>query len=416
VSATTSGETTPTWFLLGWRRRWPDQLLPHDAVRNRWRLVPLSPRTAWRFYVRLAPRRLAIALDDIIDHMSRKTASLSLAALLLVSLVCVATLVPMPYVVMSPGVTENTLGTFKGKDVISISGHKVYPTTGHLDLTTVSVTSPDFHPRLPDIVNAWWSQEEIILPREAVYPPDQSVDAVNKQNENEMLDSQSAAIAAGLGEAGIDATAVTVKEVTAGAPAEGVLEAGDVILEVDGTKVDTASDAVDAISSLSPGDSVTLKIDRDDATKTVTVKTAESPDDPKQARIGVLLTDFNPPFDVNIDLGQDIGGPSAGLMFSLGIYDKITPGPLTGGMFIAGTGTIDMNGTVGPIGGIQQKISGAVASGATVFLAPAENCDDALGAPAVGQVNLIKVSTIDDAVQALKALTSGDTASLPRCD
>jgi PDZ domain-containing protein len=369
-----------------------------------------------RFGVERAPRRLAIARDDIINCMSRKTSSLTIAALLLVALVCIATLVPMPYVVMSPGVTENTLGTFKGKDVISISGHKVYPTTGHLDLTTVSVTSPDFHPRLPDVLNAWWSDQEIILPRDVVYPPDQSIDDVNQQNETEMLDSQSAAIAAGLAEAGIDATAVTVKEVTEGSPAEGVLRAGDVILAVNGTKVATAADAIKAISSLSPGASVTLRIERDDATKNVTIEAGASPDDPDQARIGVLLTDFNPPFDVNIELGQEIGGPSAGLMFALAVYDKITPGQLTGGRFIAGTGTIDLNGTVGPIGGIQQKISGAVASGATVFLAPADNCEEAVGAAAADQVDLIKVSTIDDAVQALEALNAGDTANIPRCD
>jgi PDZ domain-containing protein len=348
--------------------------------------------------------------------MTRKTASLTLAGLLLVVLVCIATLVPMPYVVMSPGVTENTLGQYKGNDVITISGHKTYPTTGHLDLTTVSVTSPDYHPRLPDVLNAWWSREEILLPREAVYPAGQSVADVNKQNETEMLDSQSAAIAAGLGEAGIDATMPTVKEVTKGSPAEGILESGDVIRTVDGAKIATADDAVKAISSLPPGSTVRVGIDRDGKKETVEVVTGESPDSPDQSRIGVLLTDFNPPFDVNIDLGQDIGGPSAGLMFSLGIYDKLTPGSLTDGRFIAGTGTIDMNGTVGPIGGIQQKIAGAVDNGATVFLSPADNCNEAADAPDADQVELIKVTTLDDAVQSLTALNRGDTASIPRCD
>jgi PDZ domain-containing protein len=347
--------------------------------------------------------------------MSRKTTSLTLAGLLLVVLVCVATLVPMPYVVMSPGVTENTLGTFKGDEVITISGHRTYPTTGRLDLTTVSVTSPDYHPRLPDVLEAWWSRDEIILPREAVYPTGQTVEQVQQQNETEMLDSQQAAIAAGLGQAGVDATEPTVKEVTDGTPADGVFKVGDVIRTVDGTEIETADDAVKAISSLAPGTDVTIGIDRDGEAQEVDAVTAKSPDDPSQSRIGVLLTDFNPPFDVNIDLGQDIGGPSAGLMFSLGIYDKITPGALTDGRFVAGTGTIDMNGNVGPIGGIQQKIAGAVDSGATVFLAPADNCAEAAEAPDADDVELIKVTTIDDAVQALTALAAGDTGAIPRC-
>lgn len=347
--------------------------------------------------------------------MSRKTTGLAVAGFLLVALVCVAALVPMPYVVMSPGLTENTLGSFDGEPVITISGHRTYPTSGHLDLTTVSVTSPDYRPRLPDVLNAWWSDDQIILPRDVVYPPDQSVDDVNQQNAAEMMSSQESAIVAGLAQAGVDATRPTVKAVAKDSPAEGLLKVDDVIVEVDGEKVDSSADVVKAITALEPGASVDLVVDRDGRQRSVTVVAGENPDDPDQARVGIELTDFNPPFDVDIELGQDIGGPSAGLMFSLGIYDKLTPASLTDGRFIAGTGTIDMFGNVGPIGGIQQKIAGAVDSGAEVFLAPAANCDEALGASSVDDVELIKVETLDDAVTALEALRDGDTASLPRC-
>jgi PDZ domain-containing protein len=134
------------------------------------------------------------------------------------------------------------------------------------------------------------------------------------------------------------------------------------------------------------------------------------------SRIGVTLGEaYNPPFDVNIDLGQEIGGPSAGLMFSLAIYDKLTPGALTGGRYVAGTGTIDASGKVGPIGGIQQKLAAAEHAGAEVFLTPAKDCDHAVTSPFADDLELIKIATIDDAINGLEALDNGDDADVPRC-
>ena len=348
--------------------------------------------------------------------MSRRTASLTVASLVLVALVCVAIFVPMPYVVMSPGLTENTLGTVKGKPVIAVSGHKTYPTSGHLDLTTVSVTSPGSPSRLPDILAAWWSANEIVLPRDVVYPPEQSVQAVKKENEAAMLDSQSLAIAAGLAEAGIDSVSVTVHSVEPGAPADGVLRKGDEIVAVNGRRVDSSQDAVAAISGLAPGSRVKLMLSRDGDDRTVSVKTEASPDDESKARVGVQLSeDFDPPFDVKVTLGREIGGPSAGLIFALAIYDLITPGELTGGRYVAGTGTIDPAGAVGPIGGIQQKIAGASQNGATIFLVPADNCDEAGQSPLADEIDLVKVATMDDAVAALRAYSEGTESTLTMC-
>ena len=348
--------------------------------------------------------------------MTRRTTSLAVAGLVLAALVCVAVFVPMPYVVMSPGVTENTLGQFDGKPVITITGHPTFATTGHLDLTTVSVTSPDSHPRLPDILRAWWSADDIVLPRDVVYPPQDSVGDVQQQNKTAMLGSQSDAVAAGLAEAGVDAVEVTVQGVTTGEPADGVLRMGDEIVAVDGTVVESTQAAVSAIENLPPGSRVTLSIRRGGNDRSVVLTTVASTDDPSTSRIGVTLSDvFEPPFTVNIDLGQDIGGPSAGLMFSLGIYDLLTPGPLTGGRYIAGTGTIDMSGTVGPIGGIQQKIAGAYANGATVFLVPADNCEEAGQSSLAAKLDLVEVSTMDGAVQALQSYDNGTESELARC-
>lgn len=348
--------------------------------------------------------------------MTRRTASLTVAILLLVVLATAAFAAPLPYVVLAPGLTENTLGTVNGKPVVTISGHRTYPTGGHLDLTTVSVTSPDYHPRLPEILNAWWSPREIVLPRDAVYAPEQSVQQVEQQNQNQMLGSQRSAIVAGLTAAGFDAVDVTVASILKEAPADGVLRKGDVITAVNGTSVDSAQQVVDAVSRLSPGDSVSVGVDRGGTSRQFTMTAQPAPDDPTSARIGARLKDaYRPPFDVSIRLGQDIGGPSAGLMFSLAVYDLLTPGKLNGGRFVAGTGTIDAAGSVGVIGGIQQKIAGAYDSGARVFLVPSGDCAEATGSDLADQVELVRVATIEQAIRALQELDAGRDGAVPRC-
>ncbi|HEY7043699.1 MAG TPA: PDZ domain-containing protein [Nocardioidaceae bacterium] len=348
--------------------------------------------------------------------MTRRTITLLGAGVVLGALLLVAFFAPMPYVVMSPGLTENTLGSFDGKQVITIDGHKTYPTSGRLDLTTVSVTSPDYSPRLSEILQAWWDKDEIVIPRDVAYPPSQSVEQVQQQNRTDMLDSQQSAIAAGLGEAGIPSVYVTVSDVEKDAPANGVLKTGDLITSVDGTTIHSVDAAISGISSVEPGSDVTLGIKRNDKDEQVTITTEASEDDPSKARIGVGLGEtIDPPFTVKINLGQNIGGPSAGTMFALAIYDMITPGPLTGGRHVAGTGTITPEGRVGVIGGVQQKIAGAYREGATVFLVPAGDCAEAAKSPLADDIQLVKVETLDQAVNALEGIDSGDTSAVTPC-
>jgi PDZ domain-containing protein len=349
--------------------------------------------------------------------MNQRSTAITLAAVCLVAMFGVAFLAPMPYVLLSPGPTENTLGAFGDKPVITIDGHRQYPTTGQLRLTTVSETRADYHVRLPQVLDAWLSSDEIVVPRDVIYPPDQSVQQVQQQNTQEMLDSQQTAIVAGLGEAGIDALHVKVKSTVSNTPADGVLRAGDVITAVDGKPVTTRDDVVAAITDLAPGTPVKVTFERAGTTRTVTMRTEANPTGDSRSRIGIVLepNEFDPPFDVSINLGQNISGPSAGLIFSLAIYDKLTPGSLTGGRDIAGTGTIDVDGNVGEIGGIQQKIAGAYGDGARIFLVPAANCDEAAGSSLADDVELIKIATLDDAVDALNALNSGDTSGVTRC-
>ena len=348
--------------------------------------------------------------------MTRRATSLIVATVTLVLLVTVAFWVKLPFVVMSPGLTENTLGNFDGQPVITIEGQQTYPTKGRLDLTTVSVTRPDYRPQLPEVLKAWWSDEEAVLPEEAIYPSGRSPEEYAQEKTQQMLDSQESAVVAGLTQAGFDAMDVHVAAVQPGLPADGKLRKDDVIVAVDNVPVTTVAALIEDIKQHPVGSEITVTVLRDGKAKIVSMTTAPDDENASESRIGVSLEEvYNPPFDVNIDLGQEIGGPSAGLMFSLGIYDKLTPSPLTGGRFVAGTGTITADGEVGPIGGIQQKLAAAEHAGADVFLAPAGDCGDAAGSPYLDDFEVIKVATIDDAITGLEALNTGDTESIPRC-
>ena len=347
----------------------------------------------------------------------RSLASVSVFCLL-VALLAVAALLPVPYVTESPGPTINVLGTSKDKPIISVTGHKTYPTQGDLRLTTVSVTNPTHRIGLGEAMAAWFDGARAVYPRDVIYPPQQSADQVEKQSAVEMVSSQDTAVVAALRELGYDLpTTVKVVAVTKGAPAQGRLRAGDVITRVDGKPTTTAEAVTRGVQAAGAGTPVTLEVRRGGATRTVTVTPRTSPDDPSKALLGIQIQpSYDFPFDVKVRLGDDIGGPSAGLIFSLGVYDTLTPGSLTGGADIAGTGTIGADGRVGPIGGIQQKIVAAADAGAKIFLVPPANCDSALHADVTkDDILLVKAATLDSAVASLKAYAQDPSADLPSC-
>jgi PDZ domain-containing protein len=348
--------------------------------------------------------------------MSRRTATMALAAILLVGLLCVAWLFPVPFVAMSPGPTENTLGEIKGKPIVEVVGHKTYPTTGQLDLTTVAVTSPDQKLELLGAIGGWLDPTVAVVPRDYIYPPDQTPQQVEEQNAEQMEGSQQNAIAAALRAVGETVTdEVLVQAVVKDAPAVGKLKAGDILVTIDGTPVHTREDVVAAITKHKIGDEVEFEVRRDGKPVEVKIRTVESTDQgTKRPVVGITPANgYEFPFDVKVNLGQDIGGPSAGTMFALAIVDKLTPGPLTDGKHVAGTGVIDGTGKVGPIGGIQQKVAGARSKGATVFLVPADNCEAAAQANVKG-IQLVRVATLRDAIDALTTLSKGGK-DIPSC-
>jgi PDZ domain-containing protein len=361
--------------------------------------------------------------------MPRRTATMLASTLMLIALLCAGVFIPVPYAEMSPGPTVNTLGDHDGEPVLQISGHKTYEASGHLNMTTVRVTSADYKMNLVEAVYGWLAHDNKVVPHDTLYPDGKTEEQSTQENAEEFSQSQESAKVAALKELDVPVKSwVVVSTVVKDSPAEGELHAGDVIKSVDGTAVKQPADVAELVTRHKPGEDVTFTVvpakeqaaaEKENRTATttekVTITTAASDDTgEKRAIVGISAgTDHTFPFSIDIKLA-DVGGPSAGLMFALGIYDKLTPGDLTGGQFVAGTGTIDDDGKVGPIGGIEMKTVGARDKGAQYFLTPAGNCAAAAKDTPDG-LTLVKVDTIGDALDALKDIRSGDTGSLPSC-
>ncbi|WP_189553020.1 YlbL family protein [Streptomyces lavendofoliae] len=359
--------------------------------------------------------------------MPRRTATMLASTLVLIALLCAGVFFPVPYSEMSPGPTVNTLGEADGEPVLQISGHKTYPTSGHLNMTTVRVTGAGYRMNLVEAVYGWLAHDSVVVPHDTLYPNGKTEEQSTQENAEEFSQSQESAKVAALRQLGIPvASRVVVSSVQKDSPAEGTLHAGDVVRAVDGTPVKEPQDVAKLVTRHKPKEPVVFTIvpAKDAAaaekagrepttTQRVTVTTRTS-DEGDRAIVGIQAgTDHTFPFTVDIKLA-DVGGPSAGLMFSLGIVDKLTPGDLTGGRFVAGTGTIDDAGKVGPIGGIEMKLVGARNAGARYFLTPAENCAAAASDTPDG-LTLIKVDTIKDAVASLEKVRKGATTGLPGC-
>ena len=344
--------------------------------------------------------------------MSRRSLTLLIASVGTAVAIAVSVLVPVPYVILGPGPTLNTLGKDSaGRPLITITGHPTYPTDGHLNMVTVSYQGCQGNRfNIFTALVAWLNPHQAVVPESEICPAGQTQKQTQEQDTQEMTSSQEVATAAALTELHIPfSTQVVVVQPEKGFPAYGVLKAGDVITEVNGQPVTSQAGLTKLVYAHPAGSTLTLTISRDGQSHQVQVGTRQSGGRPV---MGVQITEeYKFPFQVKISVG-DIGGPSAGVMFALGIIDKLTKMNLTAGRFIAGTGEIEANGKVDPIGGIQQKMIGARNAGATIFLTPAANCADAKGAVPAG-MRLVKVSTLNQAVTYLEALKAGQPA--PSC-
>jgi len=349
--------------------------------------------------------------------LSRRIRTLIVSGVAFFALLILAFTMPVPYVILSPGPTCNTLGSGGDPacgtaDLIKVDGTTTNKVSGHLNLTTVSVTEENHRETVFNVISAWLSSDEAVIPKSAEYPPGQSQDQVNQQNANDFTESQDNAVASASCELGYPKQQGVAGVLSSGASFQKLLPA-DVLKKIDGTSVASAQDVTTALSQHAPGTTVTLDILRQTKPKTVSVKLGPPVKGRTGGSLGITFgTVCQFPFSVSICGNCPIGGPSAGLMFALGIMDKVGKVDLTHGEFIAGTGEIDGQGNVSQIGGIALKMIAARNAGATVFLAPAGNCPDVAGAIPHG-LNVIKVATLHDAVTSLEALHAGK--AVPHC-
>lgn len=332
--------------------------------------------------------------------------TLGVAGALLAVLFALGATLPVPYVVLGPGPSFNTLGAIDGRQIITVTGREINESTGNLNLTTVSVAD---RLELVRAVQGWLDPEENVVPREEVFPPDQTTQETDKQNRQDFINSQNSAEAAALGELGYPVK-VVVAGVPADSPSQDRLQADDVLDTVNGTTIADTDALVTVLSALGPGDIATVGFSRLGTPMTTRITTTEATDR-DGAALGIQVSfERAAPFTIDINVA-DVGGPSAGLMLTLGILDLVGEDNLVGDLFVAGTGTIDPDGAVGPIGGIHLKILAAARLGADAFLVPATNCAEAVdGAPA--GLPLAVVSTLDDALATLADLRAGDTPPL----
>lgn len=355
-------------------------------------------------------------------RVSRRTQiGLGALAVALIALVGI-TFLPTGYVVQRPGPVYDTLGEAENADgesvpLIEVSGAETFETGGALDLTTVQVVGNREHNvSWVELAMAWVSPAKAVVPVDVIFPDGVTTEERNERNAALMTDSQHEATAAALTELGFDVqTRIMVHDLLDDSPAHDALRSGDIIVSANGTELRDVTE-LRGIIQAGAGAPVDLVIDRDGETREVTV-TPEQIDSDQGAVwvIGVtLIPDYTFPVDVTLQL-DNVGGPSAGLMFALGIIDVLTPGELNGGETVAGTGTIDASGNVGPIGGIRQKLFGARDAGASFFLAPAANCNEVVGHIPRG-LQVVRTETLQEALDALTVIADdGDVSALPAC-
>ena len=339
----------------------------------------------------------------------------TISTLVTYALVIIGAIIPVPYMVEMPGPVFNTLGKHEGTEVVTISGAKTYPTSGTLDMLTVAVAGGPGRKVYPS--QAFWSvvkKQDTVVPSEAYYPLTTTRDQVTKENNAQMATSQDFAVAAALNHLGKKyETRLGIGSVAAGAAVEGVVEPGDIITKLNGEKINgSAEDIARVQDTVAKGDPVELDIERDGKKLQETITPKGTADGPK---LGVVLAPtYDFPIDVKFNL-EDVGGPSAGLVFALTIIDKLEPGDMTGGKRIAGTGQIAEDGTVSPIGGARQKVVAANEAGVEYFLSPAGNCAEAAQAAQGLDMKVVRVDTLDTAVNAIDAMTNDDIGTVTMC-
>lgn len=350
------------------------------------------------------------------DAPRRRISTSALSGFLVFAFAMAAVLIPVPYIVETPGPVFNTLGKVENsdRDVVEISGAKTYPTEGRLDMLTVGVIGgPGRHVSPARAFLGVAGKQDSVLPTEAMYPLNTTRDAVTEQNTAQMTNSQDVATAAALSELDMDYKArLQAAEDPSDGPAKGKVKKGDVLLKINDKPVE-GQDALKTVhSEVESSKTVELTLKRGDEELKQEITPAVIDGRP---RMGVLLNQsFDFPIDVTFNL-KDVGGPSAGTVFALTIIDKLTEGDLTGGKKIAGTGAITADGAVQPIGGARQKVAAADEAGNEYFLSPRDNCAEASAAAEGRDITVVRIDNLHAAKTAVEDIAEDRTSDLPSC-
>lgn len=349
--------------------------------------------------------------------MSQRLIAACIAGPLALILGGIALAVPLPYASYSPGPTFDILGKDDNQaEVIQVDGHPAYYDTGQLRFTTVVASSYGQKLGLGDALSRWVDPDKAVVPYDVVHPDDSTAEQEEAEGAVQMTTSQDTAKAVALQEMGIEVpTAVQVAYVDPKGAAKDKLLARDIFKEVDGEPVTDAKQISAAVRKHTDLSNVEFRIQRGKDELTVRVKPVLGEVDGKEVpQVGISVgLGYEFPFDITLRVDPSVGGPSAGLMFSLAIYDTLTKGSLTGGATVAGTGELLSDGQVGPIGGIAQKIAGAEEAGAELFFVPKDNCSDVRGLDP--DLRLVKATTMHEARQALQKWAGDHDAKLPTC-
>jgi PDZ domain-containing protein len=308
----------------------------------------------------------------------------------------------VPYLATSPGPVTEVHG------IISVDGSETYEPAGEFFFLTIS--RPIQSLTVLEVFEAWRDPEVDVVDRDSIVPPGQTSDVRRLQNLELMMNSQQIATAVALDRLGYEVavvgTGALVAEVLEDSGGFGIVELDDIVVGVDGVEIQFVQELINEVRSRQVGDTVTLTISRDNEMIERQVVLGESQTDPGLPVVGISVADagtaFEFPFEVDLNAGS-VGGSSAGMMQSLGVYNILSEDDITNGHRIAGTGTISTDGSVGRIGGMKQKTFAAIGVGAEYLLVPEGDFDLAVKT-ADGRIEVIPVATIDDALEFLKSL------------
>ena len=334
---------------------------------------------------------------------------LGVAAIVAVGLL----LVPTGFVIERPGQVFNVMGEISGTQIISSQDAEIFASESRFDVTTVSLLgNRESTPSWVQVLSAWADPDQVVLPLDEIFPPNFTAEQFRAESSMQMEVSQQDAIAVALKQLGYEVPRVLyVNTVLEDSPSSGILIAGDLITSAGGIEVSTFDEFKSQIQ-LAKETALSIEVIRDGRPTTLSVRPELNVETWVIGSMIGYTYDF--PFELDVQLG-DVGGPSGGLIFSIGVLDSLTEGSLAGTAHVAGTGTIDSDGNVGPIGGIALKMLGAKQAGAELFLVPEGNCQEAID-KIPSNMTVVSVRDFNEALKKIEMFANGEQLPAMQCN